>query len=464
MSAKMHEGLKKEIATYEKRTPKSAEAHKRALQRIPLGVASNYRAYDPYPIFVKKGAGSKLWDNDGNEYIDHNLCFGALMAGHCHPAVVKAIEGALHIGTTFGMPHDMEWELAEEICARYPVEMVRFGSSGTEVTMHACRMARAATKRDKILKFEGAYHGLHDTALVSVKPKAGEYGDPDAPTSVPGGMGVPKASIDNVTIAAFNNLASVENRFKQFPGQIAAIILEPILMNVGLCMPQPGFLQGLRDIATKNGALLIFDEVKTGAKLAWGGASEFFGVKPDMICLAKSIGGGAPLGAFGASRAVMDLISQHKVFHGGTYNTNRISMAAGLATFREVLTRENYVHVGKLSKKLTEGYRKTVAKVGLQAYVVSAGVNGALMLYPQEIRNYRDWTAIDVDLWRHYWFAMVNRGVLAQPYWWDEQWTISVQHTEADIDKHLAVFEEIAPALAQAQQERGVAFVGAAGH
>jgi glutamate-1-semialdehyde 2,1-aminomutase len=464
MSEKMHEGLKKEIATYEKRTPKSAEAHKRALQRIPLGVASNYRAYDPYPIFVKKGEGSKLWDIDGHEYIDHNLCFGALMVGHCHPAVVKAIEGALHIGTTFGMPHDMEWELAEEICARYPVEMVRFGSSGTEVTMHACRMARAATKRDKILKFEGAYHGLHDTALVSVKPKAGEYGDPDAPTSVPGGMGVPKASIDNVTIAAFNNLPSVENRFKQFPGQIAAIILEPILMNVGLCMPQPGFLQGLRDIATKNGSLLIFDEVKTGAKLAWGGASEFFGVKPDMICLAKSIGGGAPLGAFGASRAVMDLISQHKVFHGGTYNTNRISMAAGLATFREVLTRENYAHVGKLSKKLTEGYRKTVAKVGLQAYVVSAGVNGALMLYSQEIRNYRDWTAIDVDLWRHYWFAMVNRGVLAQPYWWDEQWTISVQHTEADIDKHLAVFEEIAPALAQAQQQRGVAFVGAAGH
>jgi glutamate-1-semialdehyde 2,1-aminomutase len=464
MSGQMHEELKKEIATYEKLTPKSAEAHKRALKRIPLGVASNYRAYDPYPLFVREGKGSRLWDIDGNEYVDHNLCFGALMAGHCHPAVVKAIEKALHIGTTFGMPHDMEWELAEEICARYPVEMVRFGSSGTEVTMHACRMARAATKRDKILKFEGAYHGLHDTALVSVKPKKEEYGDPNAPNSIPGGMGIPKGMMDNVVIASFNNLGSVENRFKQFPGQIAAIILEPILMNVGLCMPQPGFLEGLREIATKNDTLLIFDEVKTGAKLAWGGASEFFGVKPDMICLAKSIGGGAPLAAFGASRAVMDLISQHKVFHGGTYNTNRISMAAGLATFREVLTRENYEHVRKLGKKLAEGYRKTVAKVGLQAYVVSAGVNGALMLYPQEIRNYRDWTAIDVDLWRHYWFAMVNRGVLAQPYWWDEQWTISVQHTEADIDKHLAVFEEVAPALAKAQQERGVAFVGAAGH
>jgi glutamate-1-semialdehyde 2,1-aminomutase len=297
-----------------------------------------------------------------------------------------------------------------------------------------------------------------------VKPKAEEYGDPDAPNSVPGGSGIPKSAVANVVVASFNNLGSVDRRFKENPGQIAAIILEPIMMNVGLCIPQPGFLQGLRDLCDKNGALLIFDEVKTGAKLAWGGASEYFGVKPDMICLAKSIGGGLPLGAFGSSRKVMDLISQHKVFHGGTYNTNRVAMAAGLATFREVLTRENYAHTDKLSKQLADGYRKIVATVGLKAYIASAGVNGALMLYPQEIKNYRDWTTIDVDLWRHYWFAMVNRGVLAQPYWWDEQWTISVQHTEADIQKHLAVFEEIAPSLAKSQQERGAAKVGATGH
>ena len=252
--------------------------------------------------------------------------------------------------------------------------------------------------------------------------------------------------LDNVTVATFNDLPSVENRFKQFPGQIAAIILEPIMMNVGICMPRPGFLEGLREISTKNGALLIFDEVKTGAKLAWGGASDYFGVKPDMITLEKSIGGGLPLAAFGASREVMDLITQHKVFHGGTYNTNRVVMAAGLATFREVLTRENYALVDKLGKKLVEGYRTIAKKAGLQAYVAHAGVNGALMLYPQEIRNYRDWIKIDVDLWRQFWFAMVNRGVLAMPYWWDEQWTISVQHTEADIDKHLAVFEEVAAA------------------
>src|SRR5256885_1513358 len=170
----MHDALQKEIATYEMRTRKSADAHRRALQRIPLGVASNYRAYEPHPIFVKEGQRGRIHDIDGNEYVDHNLCFGALMAGHCHPAIVSAVEKVLHVGTTSGMPHEMAWELAEEICARYPVEMVRFGSSGTEVTMHDCRRARAATKRDKILKFEGAYHGLHDTALDSANPQAEE--------------------------------------------------------------------------------------------------------------------------------------------------------------------------------------------------------------------------------------------------------------------------------------------------
>jgi glutamate-1-semialdehyde 2,1-aminomutase len=457
----MYPELQKELSAFERRTPKSAASHKRNLQRIPLGVASNYRAYDPYPIFVKEANGSHFRDLDGNDYIDHNLCFGALMAGHCHPAVVKAVQPRLSLGTMFGMPHDMEWQLAEEITKRFPVEMVRFGSSGTEATMHACRLARAATGRDKILKFEGCYHGLHDTALVSVKPHAPEFGDVDAPTSVPGGLGVPKASLANVPVATFNDLTSVERRFKENPGEIAGIILEPIMMNVGLCIPQPGFLQGLREICTKNGALLIFDEVKTGAKLCRGGASEYFGVKPDIICLAKSIGGGFPLAAFGAHKSVMDLISQHKVFHGGTYNTNPVSMAAGLATFREVLTLENYSHVEKLEKKLAEGYRKIIAKTGLQAYVASAGANGALMLYPKEIRNYRDWTAIDIDLWRHYWFGMVNRGVMAQPYWWDEQWTISVQHTEKDIEQHLAAFEDVAPALAKAQQERTAEVVAA---
>jgi glutamate-1-semialdehyde 2,1-aminomutase len=271
---------------------------------------------------------------------------------------------------------------------------------------------------------------------------------------------VPRGALACTAVATFNDLDSVELRFKQHPGAVAAVILEPIMMNVGLCLPQPGFLQGLRELCTKYGAQLIFDEIKTGAKLAWGGASEYYGVTPDMICLGKSIGGGFPLAVFGASREAMDLIAQRKVFHGGTYNTNPVSTAAGLATFNSVLTRENYAHVEKLSERLANGYRKTIAKVGLQAYVATGGANGALMFYPREIHNYRDWTMLDSDLWRHYWFGMVNRGVLALPYGTEEQWTISVQHTEADIDQHRAAFEDIAPALANAQQRRAGVLAG----
>src|SRR5260370_7072336 len=345
----MYPALQKELDTCEGGTPKSAEAHKTNLKRLPLGVASNYRAYDPYPIFVSEASGSKFRDLDGNEYLDHNLCFGALMAGHSHPAVIKAVEARLHKGTMYGRPHQMEWELAEEVCTRFPVEMCRFGNSGPEATMHAIRLARAATGRDKIIKFEGGYHGLHDAALVSVKPHPpdDDFGDIRNPKAVSAGAGVPKASIANVLIATFNDLETVKRRFKENPNEVAAIILEPIMMNVGLCTPQKGCLEGLRALCYKHGALLIFDEVKTGAKLSWGGASEYFGVTPDMICLAKSIGGGFPLAGFGAPKRVMSLISDHKQFHCGPYNTNPISMAAGIATFREVLTPPNYTHIEK---------------------------------------------------------------------------------------------------------------------
>jgi glutamate-1-semialdehyde 2,1-aminomutase len=212
----MYPDLQKELATFERRTPKSAEAHKKNLKRIPLGVASNYRAYDPWPIFVKEASGSKFRDLDGNEYIDHNLTFGALMAGHCHPAVMKAVEKRLSTGTMFGMPHDMEWELAEEICNRFPVEMCRFGNSGTEATMHAIRLARAATGRDKIVKFEGAYHGLHDSALVSVKAAcSGLWRHPcaDFGSRWSGRSESPRSPM--FSSATFNDLASVERRFKR---------------------------------------------------------------------------------------------------------------------------------------------------------------------------------------------------------------------------------------------------------
>jgi len=450
----MYEALQRELDTYERRTPRSREAHQKAAKRVPLGVASNYRFYPPYPISVKDGRGGRIHDVDGNEYIDHNLCYGALMAGHCHPAVMKAVRERLELGTLFGMPHSMELELAEEICARFPVDMVRFGNSGSEVTMHSLRLARAATGRSKIIKMEGGYHGGHDAISVSVKPKSNQFGDPENPTPVVSSAGVLKGTTDATLVAPFNNLPAMERLFTQNPNQIAAVILEPIMMNIAFCMPDEGYLQGLRDITKRHGAMLIFDEVKTGAKLARGGACEYFGIRPDIICLGKSIGGGFSLAAFAASREIMDVIATQKMFHAGTYNTNPVVMAAGLATFREVLTPGAYAHIDKISRKLLEGYRRIVADTGLNAYVDGAGANGALMLYPQRVRDYRDWYHVDEDLWTHYWFAMANRGVIAQPYWWDEQWTLSVAHTEADIDRHLEVFAEVAPALAHAQQER----------
>lgn len=450
----MYEALRKEIELFEKRTPQSHAAHQKALPRMPLGVASNFRIYDPYPIFVRDGLGVRLHDLDGNEYLDFNLCFGALMAGHCHPAVVRAVEERLKTGTMFGMPHVLEYELAEEICQRFPVEQVRFGNSGTEVTMHAIRLARGYTGRDRIIKMEGAYHGVHDSAMVSVKPKAPQFGDPEQPTPVPASAGVPAGTVENTLVAPFNNLAAVERLLESYRDEVAAIIVEPIMMNVGICMPEEGYLQGLRELTSRHNVLLIFDEVKTGAKLARGGACEYFRVKPDIVCLAKSIGGGFPLAAYAASREIMDPIAQHKVFHAGTYNTNPLVMAAGLAVFREVLTPAAYKHLNSLNRRLVEGHNQIIKEAGLSAYCIGAGANGAVMLYPNPLRNYRDWITIDVDLWKHYWFGMVNRGVLCQGHWWDEQWTISVQHTEADIDRHLAAFEEIAPALAQAQHER----------
>ncbi len=450
----MYPALQKELDLYRKRTPRSREAHEKAVKRVPLGVGSNYRFYEPYPIFVAEGHGGSIRDLDGNEYIDHNLCYGALMAGHRHPAVVRAVEKQLSIGTMFGMPHGMELELADEICARFPVEMVRFNNSGNEATMFAIRLARAATGRTRIVKMEGGYHGGHDAVSVSVKPKSDQFGDPANPTPVISSAGTLQAATEYTLVAPFNDLDAMERLFARHPADIAAVILEPIMMNIGFCMPDEGYLQGLRRITSRYGAMLILDEVKTGAKLARGGACEYFGVKPDILTLGKSIGGGFGLAAFGASTETMQQIALQKMFHPGTYNTNPIVMAAGLATFREVLTPACYEHINRLSARLVTGYQQLIRDSGLVAYAIGAGANGALMFSPKLVRNYRDWYSTDHEIWMHYWFGMINRGIMPQPYWWDEQWTISVQHTDADIDRHLAAFAEIAPAIAQAQRER----------
>lgn len=452
--------LQSELKTYETRTAKSRAQHERAKQRVPLGVGSNYRFYEPYPLMVARAQGGRLWDLDGNEYLDHNLCFGALMAGHCHPAVQRAIQDRLSKGTLYGMPHELELELAEELCKRFPIDMVRFGSGGADVTMYSVRLARAFTGRSKFIKIEGGYHGGSDTMAVSLKPSAADVGDPKRPNQVPAGKGIPRETIQNTLVAPFNDLDALRAIFEGHRGKIAAVITEPILMNLGICMPNEGYLQAVQKMCAEHGALFILDEVKTGAKLAYGGACEYFGLKPDIICAAKSIGGGLPLAVFGGRREIMMAIADGRVFHAGTYNANPLVLAAGLATLREVLTPDVYPRLHKLNQMLVEGYDAQVKKTGLEAYVTGVGTNGALMFSAKPVMNYRDWLQVDSELWKHYWFGMVNRGVLPQPYWWDEQWSLCVAHTEKDVQQHLAVFAELAPHLARAQQQARAA-VGA---
>ena len=434
--------LEKELELYKSRTPKSKAAWEKASHVMPMGTASNSRMYAPYPLFIARAEGSRVWDVDGNEYIDHNLSFGALVVGHRHPVVIKAVADQLLSGTMYGMSHAPEADLAEEICRRYPfADRVRFSNSGTEATLHALRLAKAYTGRPKVVKMEGAYHGLHDSVMVSVKPSEQEWGTSNVPLPVAASAGVSLAAHDTL-VAQFNDLDSLEQVFKQSGDQVAAVIVEPVMMNVGVLPPKEGYLQGVRTLCDRYGALLIFDEVKTSS-MSYGGAAELFGVIPDIVCLSKSIGGGFPLAAFASTAKITQVIDTRKMMHAGTYNANPVVVAAGLATLRDVLKPATYPAMRSLSDHLADGYRRILSAAGLTAVVTNAGINGAVTFGLDSVANYREWTKMNTKMWECFWFGMVNRGVIAQPYWWDEQWTISLAHTREDVDAHLAALEEV---------------------
>ena len=300
------------------RTPGSKALHERALKSLPAGVASNFQAGDPYPIYLKRGSGSNVWDVDGTEYTDFHGGFGVNVVGHAHPKIVEAIRKVADQGIHFAVTTETTVALAEEICSRFQLEQMRFVNSGTEATMDAIRVARAATGRDKIIKMEGSYHGHHDSVLFSVVPEADVLGlrhgvehDKAWYTTEPTSKGIPKALWETVIVVPFNDAEAVEEAFRDNPGEIAAVILEPVMMNIGLVVPKPGYLQALRDACERHGAVLIFDEVKCGGTIAYGGTTERFGVRPHLAAYAKAIGGGATIGAFGGEARV------HGVGHEG---------------------------------------------------------------------------------------------------------------------------------------------------
>lgn len=438
---------KEVMRRWQERSKKSQALLAKSKKLLPLGVESHYRAIDPNPIFIDHAKGSRMWDADGNEYVDFALCFGALLVGHAHPKVLKTVNDQMKEGSMYTMPHRHDIDLAENLVERFPMDMVRFTQSGTEATMHAIRLARGHTKRSKIIKFEGGFHGCHDYVLVSTKPSLDKVGSEFEPTPVPGSAGIPTETLQNTLVATFNDLESVRNLFKKYPGQIAAVISEPVMMNTGVCLPQGDFLKKLIDLCHQHGALMILDEVKTGAKIAWGGACAVYGLQPDIICLAKTIGGGLPLGAFGGTKKVMADLENFSVSHVGTYNGNPLTVKVGAVVCTEILTKDAYTKVHKLHKKLYRGYEDILKEHRLPWFMAEVSPIGAIHFTPTQVTNYRTWAVTNQEIWKRYWFGMCNEGVIPTPYGWDEQWTISVQHTDADIERHLEVFEKIAPTL-----------------
>ncbi|NBT26410.1 MAG: aminotransferase class III-fold pyridoxal phosphate-dependent enzyme [Actinobacteria bacterium] len=327
---------KRELATYAERTAGSQKANARARKVLPLGVPSSFQAYDPYPIVIASADGPNMVDVDGNTYTDYDMGFGALFVGHRHPAVLRALDAQIADGTLFVNPCESNAEVAEMLAARYKLPMWRFTNSGTEATMDALRVARAATGRHKICKVEGGYHGHHDEVMVSMKPPLHLAGPADAPHSVASSAGITPGVVADTVVVPYNDVVALERVLAS--GEIAAFIVEPAMENIGICLPQPGYLQKVRELTTKYDTLLVFDEVKTGITAGWKGAAGALGVEPDLVALAKSIGGGLPLGAFGGKRKYMDEITNRRVVHLGTYNGNPLCMAAARVVLADVCT------------------------------------------------------------------------------------------------------------------------------
>ena len=411
---------------------------------MPAGVPSSFQAYDPWPVVVKHAAGSRMIDLDDNEYVDYDMGFGALFAGHMNPIVKAAVLEQMEHGVLYVTPCELNAEVGELLAARYGQPMWRPTNSGTEATHDAIRLARAVTGRERIVKVEGGYHGHHDEVMISNKPSLDKAGPADRPNSVPSSLGIPKHVVEDVIVIPYNDAEALE--WALSAGDVACFIVEPVMQNIGICLPQPGYLQQVREITQRYGTLLIFDEVKTGITAGYGGASGQLGVSPDLITLAKSIGGGFPVGAFGGKAEYMNLITDGSVLHLGTYNGNPLVMAAVKATLSEACTREKQTEAVERNGRLVDACQAVIDRTDIPAHTVRFGAKGCITWSVNQVRNYRDYKATDFDLAFAQWIHGINRGVLLPPGL-DEQWLISVMHDEADAMKYADVFGEFADEL-----------------
>jgi glutamate-1-semialdehyde 2,1-aminomutase len=435
-----------ETAKLDAKHARSLAHREEAKRRLPGGVSSSWQSWPPHPIYVDRGAGSHVWDIDGNEYVDYHNGYGVMVMGHAHPKIVEAVQRRVELGTHFAQPTEDALVVADQLSERYRLPYWRFGNSGTESTLDAVRIMRALTGRDLILKIEGTYHGHHDSLMVSVFPPEAEAGPRDRPIAVPQTKGLPRAFVDLVINVPFNDADAAERAFAEHDGRIAGMIVEPAMSNCGLVLPDPGYLGRLKEVTRRHGALLAFDEVKTGFTLASGGAVEAFGVVPDLICLAKALGGGIPCGAIGGTEEAMSMVLSGDLEQVGTFNGNPLTMAAAKVNLTEVLTPGAYARLAELDSIL-HGCDDVIERHRLPASMKTLGAKGSIDWRREPIHEYRDLWGIDDRVPQLAWLWQLNRGVFKSPGSKWESWTTSFVMSDEDARRYVENFESFAAAI-----------------
>jgi glutamate-1-semialdehyde 2,1-aminomutase len=440
----------RELRTVNARTPGSREMFERARRTLASGVASSYQLRDPWPIYLERGEGAMVWDVDGNELFDFHNGFGSMVQGHANPAIGRAIADRYRKGTHFAAPTEDGIVVAEELARRFRLPRWRYTNSGSESTMDAIRIARGLTGRDDVLKIMGSYHGHHDAVMVSIGGEADEVGPREAPLPLPYGAGIPAATVDLTRAVPFNDAAAMEARIVALAGEgrkPACVIMEAAMMNLGVILPEPGYLEAVRELTARHDVVLIFDEVKTGLTMAAGGAVERFGVVPDMVTLAKGLGGGLPTGAIGMSEEVAAVVEDGSVYQVGTFNGNPLGMAAARASLFEVLTPDTYAHIDRLNERILAGCDEVIAEFDLPGYTVGLGAKGCVTFSPVKVTDYLTFKDnADEELAELAWLHNFNRGIYMTPGR-EEEWTLSVAHDETAVDAYVGAFRELAADL-----------------
>ena len=438
---KVHQLLEKEKIYYLTKTAKSRINFNTSKETLPLGVPSTFQYWDPYPIAIKKASGAYLIDLDDQSYLDLSMGFGALQIGHNHPTLTKSIQSVLEDGLLYVSPSALASQAAKILTTRFNIDQVRFTNSGTESIMYAIRTAKVFTQRDGLLKIEGGYHGGFDPSTVSTKPNPEIAGSPDCikPVTAPG------TTPGDVTPIPYNNLNYLAKVLEANPTRYAALLIEPIMENIGIVLPDENYLTELHALLKKYGVLLIVDEVKTGYTAGPNGACALYGITPDLITLAKSIGGGIAVGAFGGKQEIMEKVTNNQSSHYGTYNGNTLASQA-IITVDTILTPEILKQAQQRNIRTLFSINTIIENYQLPAHTVGFGSKGSVVWKPEQIRNYRDYKGINFELAELNWLWNINRNIITPPGL-DEQWLVSIQHTDEDMQKLVDSFESLAVAL-----------------